>query len=68
MKNRSKPPLSALPKKIATKSAANLTEDIVFTKLVREGIEAAAKEAGNIELVLADNKLDGATALVTPTV
>ncbi|MBE7555896.1 MAG: sugar ABC transporter substrate-binding protein [Anaerolineales bacterium] len=42
---------------------ANLTEDIVFTKLVREGIEAAAKEAGNIELVLADNKLDGATAL-----
>lgn len=42
---------------------ANLTEDIVFTKLVREGIEKAAKEAGNIDLVLADNKLDGATAL-----
>lgn len=42
---------------------ANLTEDIVFTKLVREGIEAAAAEAGNIELVFADNKLDGATAL-----
>lgn len=42
---------------------ANLTEDIVFTKLVREGIEKAAKAAGNIELVLADNKLDGATAL-----
>ncbi len=42
---------------------ANLTEDIVFTKLVREGIEKAAEEAGNIELVLADNKLDGATAL-----
>jgi len=42
---------------------ANLTEDIVFTKLVREGIEANAKKAGNIELVLADNKLDGATAL-----
>jgi ribose transport system substrate-binding protein len=42
---------------------ANLTEDIVFTKLVREGIEKAAAEAGNIELVFADNKLDGATAL-----
>jgi ribose transport system substrate-binding protein len=42
---------------------ANLTEDIVFTKLVREGIESAAQQAGNIELVLADNKLDGATAL-----
>jgi ribose transport system substrate-binding protein len=42
---------------------ANLTEDIVFTQLVREGIEKAAQEAGNIELVLADNKLDGATAL-----
>lgn len=42
---------------------ANLTEDIVFTQQVREGIEQAAEEAGNIELVLADNKLDGATAL-----
>lgn len=42
---------------------ANLTEDIVFTKLVREGLESAAEEAGNVELILADNKLDGATAL-----
>jgi ribose transport system substrate-binding protein len=42
---------------------ANLTEDIVFTQLVREGIEEAAAEQGNIELVLADNQLDGATAL-----
>lgn len=42
---------------------ANLTEDIVFTKLVREGMEKAAAEAGNVELVFADNKLDGATAL-----
>jgi ribose transport system substrate-binding protein len=42
---------------------ANLTEDIVFTQLVREGIEAAAAEAGNVEIVLADNRLDGATAL-----
>ena len=42
---------------------ANLTEDIVFTQLVREGIEEEAAKAGNIELVLADNKLDGATAM-----
>ena len=42
---------------------ANLTEDIVFTQLVRESIESEAAKAGNIELVLADNKLDGATAL-----
>ncbi len=42
---------------------ANLTEDIVFTQLVREGIEKNVEAAGNIELVLADNKLDGATAL-----
>lgn len=41
---------------------ANLTEDVVFTKLVRESIERKAKELGH-ELVLADNKLDGATAL-----
>jgi ribose transport system substrate-binding protein len=42
---------------------ANLTEDIVFTQLVREGILAAAEEAGNVEVILADNRLDGATAL-----
>ncbi len=42
---------------------ANLTEDIVFTQLVRDGIVAEAEKAGNIELVMADNKLDGATAL-----
>jgi ribose transport system substrate-binding protein len=42
---------------------ANLTEDIVFTQLVEQGIKDAAKQAGNIDLVIADNKLDGATAL-----
>lgn len=42
---------------------ANLTEDIVFTQLVRESIEGAAEELGNVEIVLADNRLDGATAL-----
>lgn len=41
---------------------ANLTEDIVFTQLVREGLVAKAAEMG-VELVLADNRLDGATAL-----
>jgi ribose transport system substrate-binding protein len=42
---------------------ANLTEDIVFTKLVREGLEKTAAEMGNVDLILADNRLDGATAL-----
>ena len=42
---------------------ANLTEDIPFAVRVREGIEKAAKDAGNVDLVTADNKLDGATAL-----
>lgn len=42
---------------------ANLTEDIAFTQLVREGLVKAAEEAGNVDLVLADNRLDGATAL-----
>ena len=42
---------------------ANLTEDIVFTQLVRESIVGKAEELGNVDIVLADNKLDGATAL-----
>lgn len=42
---------------------ANLAEDIPFGVRVREGIEKAAAEAGNVDLVKADNKLDGATAL-----
>ena len=42
---------------------ANLTEDIPFAVRVREGIEKATKDAGNVDLVTADNKLDGATAL-----
>ncbi len=42
---------------------ANLTNDIVFTQLVQQGIQANAQKSGNIDLVLADNKLDGATAL-----
>jgi ABC-type sugar transport system substrate-binding protein len=42
---------------------ANLTEDIVFTQLVEQGMKEAAKASGKVDLVIADNKLDGATAL-----
>ena len=42
---------------------ANLTEDIPFAVRVREGIEKAAKDAGTVDLVKADNRLSGATAL-----
>lgn len=42
---------------------ANIAEDFPFPVRVREGIVAAAKAAGNIDLVVADNKMDGATAL-----
>jgi ribose transport system substrate-binding protein len=42
---------------------ANLTEGISFTTQVRQGIEQAAKQEGNIDLVEANNNLDGATAL-----
>jgi ribose transport system substrate-binding protein len=41
---------------------ANIGEDFPFPVRVREGIEKAAREAGNIELIVADNKMDGATA------
>jgi ribose transport system substrate-binding protein len=42
---------------------ANLNENIPFAVRVREGIQKAADKAGNIDLVHADNKMDGATAL-----
>lgn len=42
---------------------ANLGEDVPFAVDVRHGLERAAKRAGNIDLVLADNQLDGKTAL-----
>lgn len=42
---------------------ANLTEDMNFAADVRTGIERAAKKAGDIELVTANNRYDGATAL-----
>jgi ribose transport system substrate-binding protein len=42
---------------------ANLTTGVDFITAVQSGMESAAKEAGNIELVIANNNLDGATAL-----
>lgn len=42
---------------------ANLGEQIPFAVDVRRGLERAAKEAGNIDLVVADNQLNGEVAL-----
>jgi ribose transport system substrate-binding protein len=42
---------------------ANLTEDDSYSVAVREGLERAADEIGNIELLLADNRLDGEVAI-----
>jgi ribose transport system substrate-binding protein len=42
---------------------ANLGETMPFSIDVRRGIERAAQSAGNIDLVLADNKLDREVAL-----
>ncbi len=42
---------------------ANIAEDFPFAVRVREGIERAAKEAGNVELVTMNNRMDGQTAL-----
>ncbi len=42
---------------------ANLTDSVDFTKAVEAGIRSAAAKAGNIDLVVANNNLDGATAL-----
>ena len=42
---------------------ANLTETQPFAVDVRRGLERAAKKAGNIDLVVADNQLDPAVAV-----
>ncbi len=42
---------------------ANLNEQSHFATEVRRGIERAAREAGNIDLILADNRLDPQVAL-----
>jgi ribose transport system substrate-binding protein len=42
---------------------ANLGENMPFSVDVRHGIERAAQTAGNIDLILADNQLNGRVAL-----
>lgn len=42
---------------------ANLTEQMPFAVEVRRSLERAAKEAGNVDLVLADNQLSAEVAL-----
>ena len=42
---------------------ANLGEDVSFAVEVRHSLERAAKEAGNIDLIVADNQLDSKVAL-----
>jgi len=42
---------------------ANLSEQLPFAADVRRGLERAAEEAGNIDLLLADNRLDAVAAL-----
>ena len=42
---------------------ANLTTGVDFITAVEDGMKSAATAAGNVELVIANNNLDGATAL-----
>ena len=42
---------------------ANIAEDFPFAVRVREGIERAAKQEGNVDLVIMNNRMDGQTAL-----
>ena len=42
---------------------ANLTEDATFFADVRTSIDRAAKKTGDIEVIKANNRMDGATAL-----
>ncbi len=42
---------------------ANLASGIDFTTAVETSMKSAAQKAGNIDLVIANNNLDGATAL-----
>lgn len=54
---------AAVAQETYTIGFANLTEDVAFTRLVREGLVETAEEMGNVELILANNQLDGAVAL-----
>jgi ribose transport system substrate-binding protein len=49
--------------KTYTLGFANLSEDLLFAVDVRRGLERAAQQANNIDLVLADNQLSGEVAL-----
>ena len=42
---------------------ANIAENFPFAISVREGIERAAAEAGNVDLIVADNRMDGQIAM-----
>jgi ribose transport system substrate-binding protein len=42
---------------------ANLSENVPFAIDVQQSVERAAKEAGNIDLIVANNQLDGQIAL-----
>ncbi|HEY8477277.1 MAG TPA: substrate-binding domain-containing protein [Chloroflexota bacterium] len=55
-------PRSAVPRRYRV-AFANLIDEGPFFTAVRRSIERAAREAGNIELILADNRADGPTAL-----
>ncbi|MCC7208583.1 MAG: substrate-binding domain-containing protein [Anaerolineae bacterium] len=50
-------------RKAYTIGFANLSEDIPFAVDVRRGLERAAQDAKNVDLVLADNQLSGEVAL-----
>lgn len=43
---------------------ANLSEQVPFAVEVRRGLEQAAHAAGNVDLIVADNQLEGATAVL----
>lgn len=49
--------------KTYTLGFANLSEDLLFAVDVRRGLERAVQQANNIDLVLADNQLNGEVAL-----
>ncbi len=42
---------------------ANLSEQVPFAAEVRRSLERAAKEAGNVDLIVMDNELDEERAL-----
>jgi len=57
------PPLGPAPTRRYRIGFGNLCERMVFARQVREGLEAAARESNNVELLVRDNGLDRQTAL-----